>query len=33
MEIVGKDGVISVDESKSTNTELLTVEGMQFDRG
>ena len=33
MEIVGKDGVISVDESKSTKTELLTVEGMQFDRG
>ncbi len=33
MEIVGKDGVISVDESKSTNTELITVEGMQFDRG
>ena len=33
MEIVGKDGVITVDESKSTNTELLTVEGMQFDRG
>ena len=33
MEIVGKGGVISVDESKSTNTELLTVEGMQFDRG
>ncbi|MDE7079055.1 MAG: chaperonin GroEL [Clostridia bacterium] len=33
MEIVGKDGVISVDESKSTKTELITVEGMQFDRG
>ncbi len=33
METVGKDGVISVDESKSTNTELMTVEGMQFDRG
>lgn len=33
MEIVGKDGVISVDESKSINTDLTTVEGMQFDRG
>lgn len=33
MEIVGKDGVISVDESKSIKTELVTVEGMQFDRG
>lgn len=33
MSIVGNDGVISVDESKSMNTELNTVEGMQFDRG
>ncbi|MDE7328308.1 MAG: chaperonin GroEL [Clostridia bacterium] len=33
MEKVGKDGVITVDESKSTQTELITVEGMQFDRG
>lgn len=33
MEKVGKDGVISVDESKSMQTNLTTVEGMQFDRG
>ncbi len=33
MEKVGKDGVISVDESKSMKTHLTTVEGMQFDRG
>ena len=33
MEIVGKDGVITVEEGKSMNTELNTVEGMQFDRG
>ena len=33
MEIVGKDGVITVEEGKSMNTELSTVEGMQFDRG
>ncbi len=33
MEIVGKDGVITVEEGKSMNTELTTVEGMQFDRG
>jgi len=33
MEIVGKDGVITVEEGKSTSTELTTVEGMQFDRG
>ncbi len=33
MEIVGKDGVITVEEGKSTTTELTTVEGMQFDRG
>ncbi|MBI1848199.1 MAG: chaperonin GroEL, partial [Candidatus Rokubacteria bacterium] len=30
---VGKDGVITVEESKTMNTELQTVEGMQFDRG
>lgn len=30
---VGKDGVITVEESKSLNTELETVEGMQFDKG
>ena len=33
MEKVGKDGVITVDESKSMKTELSTTEGMQFDRG
>ena len=33
MEIVGKDGVITVEEGKSMSTELSTVEGMQFDRG
>ena len=33
MEIVGKDGVITVEEGKSMTTELSTVEGMQFDRG
>ncbi len=33
MEIVGKDGVITVEEGKSMKTELTTVEGMQFDRG
>ena len=33
MEIVGKDGVITVEEGKSMNTDLTTVEGMQFDRG
>ena len=33
MEIVGKDGVITVEEGKSMHTELSTVEGMQFDRG
>ena len=33
MEIVGKDGVITVEEGKSISTELTTVEGMQFDRG
>jgi chaperonin GroEL len=30
---VGKDGVITVEESKTMETELQTVEGMQFDRG
>jgi chaperonin GroEL len=30
---VGKDGVITVEESKTMVTELATVEGMQFDRG
>jgi len=33
MEKVGKDGVITVEESKSTETGLRVVEGMQFDRG
>ncbi len=33
MEIVGNDGVITVEEGKSMITELTTVEGMQFDRG
>ncbi len=33
MEKVGKDGVITVEESKSTDTGLRVVEGMQFDRG
>lgn len=33
MEKVGKDGVITVEESKSMVTELDVVEGMQFDRG
>ena len=33
MEKVGKDGVITVDEGKSLNTEVELVEGMQFDRG
>ena len=33
MEKVGKDGVITVDESKSFDTNLELVEGMQFDRG
>ncbi|MBL8239763.1 MAG: chaperonin GroEL [Bryobacterales bacterium] len=33
MRKVGKDGVITVEESKTMNTELSTVEGMQFDRG
>jgi len=33
MEKVGKDGVITVEESKSLGTTLDVVEGMQFDRG
>ena len=33
MEKVGKDGVITVEEAKSTDTSLEVVEGMQFDRG
>ncbi len=33
MNIVGKDGVITIEESKSMVTELDAVEGMQFDRG
>src|SRR5271168_4899482 len=33
MKKVGKDGVITVEESKTMLTELTTVEGMQFDRG
>ncbi|HVY92264.1 MAG TPA: chaperonin GroEL [Bryobacteraceae bacterium] len=33
MKKVGKDGVITVEESKTMATELVTVDGMQFDRG
>jgi chaperonin GroEL len=33
MNKVGKDGVITVEEAKGTETEVKTVEGMQFDRG
>jgi chaperonin GroEL len=33
MEKVGKDGVVTVEESKTLQTELDVVEGMQFDRG
>jgi chaperonin GroEL len=33
MEKVGKDGVITVEEAKGTDTSMETVEGMQFDRG
>ncbi len=33
MEKVGKDGIITVEEAKGTETEVKTVEGMQIDRG
>ena len=33
MERVGKDGVVTVEESRTLDTELDIVEGMQFDRG
>lgn len=33
MKVVGNDGVITVEEAKGTETEVRTVEGMQFDRG
>ena len=33
VKIVGKDGVITVEEAKGMETELKTVEGLQFDRG
>jgi len=33
MERVGQDGVITVEEAKGTESELVVVEGMQFDRG
>ncbi|MCU0421198.1 MAG: chaperonin GroEL [Bacteroidia bacterium] len=33
MQKVGKEGVITVEEAKGTETEVKTVEGMQFDRG
>lgn len=33
MEKVGKDGVITVEDSKTMDTQLVVVEGMQFDRG
>jgi len=33
MQDVGKDGVITVEEAKGIETEVVTVEGMQFDRG
>ncbi|OFY66272.1 MAG: chaperonin GroL [Bacteroidetes bacterium RIFCSPLOWO2_02_FULL_36_8] len=33
MEKVGKDGVITIEEAKGTETEVKVVEGMQFDRG
>lgn len=33
MQKVGRDGVITVEEAKGTETEVKTVEGMQFDRG
>lgn len=33
MKVVGNDGVITVEEARGTETEVKTVEGMQFDRG
>lgn len=33
MDKVGRDGVITVEEARGTQTEIKTVEGMQFDRG
>jgi len=33
MKVVGNEGVITVEEAKGTDTEVKTVEGMQFDRG
>ncbi len=33
MQKVGKNGVITIEESKTMTTEMVTVEGMQFDRG
>ena len=33
MDKVGRDGVITVEESKTRDTTLETTEGMQFDRG
>jgi len=33
MELVGQDGVVTVEESKTGETSLETVEGIQFDRG
>jgi len=33
VKVVGKDGVITIEESKTMHTGLETVDGMQFDRG
>ena len=33
IKIVGNDGVVTIEEAKGTDTEIKTVEGMQFDRG
>ena len=33
MQKVGKNGVITIEESKTMSTEMITVDGMQFDRG
>jgi chaperonin GroEL len=33
MDVVGKDGIITVEAAKGTETSVKTVEGMQFDRG